>query len=69
MLAATRDGRILLATNRGSDTVSIFELTGADPLAAGAWKVTLPDGRHALVGVTNADDVAEIDLGTMLDDP
>jgi DNA-binding beta-propeller fold protein YncE len=121
MLAATRDGSIMVATNRGSNTLSIFELTGKDPLAAGAWKVTLgpvgqrpegvdisPDGtqawvgcrggneitivdlaqkksvdsfptltqsvarvrfaaggRHALIGVTNADDVAEVDLQTM----
>ena len=37
MLAFTTDGKTLVATNRGSDSVSIFELTASDPLFPGAW--------------------------------
>jgi 6-phosphogluconolactonase (cycloisomerase 2 family) len=37
MLAFTKDGKTLVATNRGSDSVSIFELTASDPLFPGAW--------------------------------
>jgi len=32
MLAFTKGGKTLVATNRGSDNVSIFELTASDPL-------------------------------------
>lgn len=75
MLAATRDGSIMVATNRGSNTLSVFELTGKDPLAAGAWKVTLvpvgqrpegvdisPDGTQAWVGCRAGNEITIVDL-------
>jgi DNA-binding beta-propeller fold protein YncE len=75
MLAATKDGRIMVATNRGSNTISIFELTSADPLEAGAWKVTLvpvgrapegldisPDGTQVWVGCRGSNEIAIVDL-------
>jgi len=41
MLAITRDGKKIIATNRGSGTVSIFELIDENPLKGGAWKETI----------------------------
>jgi hypothetical protein len=53
MLAATRDGKTMVATNRGSGTISIFELTRPDPLAAGAWKETIVPVGGARRGLTS----------------
>ncbi len=51
MLAATNDGKTMVAVNRGSGTVSIFPLTGADPLFAAAWKETIVPVSKAPEGV------------------
>ena len=57
MLAFTKDGKTLVATNRGSDSVSIFELTASDPLFPGAWKETI------VVDLTQKKMTASFDLG------
>ncbi|MDC0744512.1 YncE family protein [Polyangium mundeleinium] len=75
MLAATKDGKTLVATNRGSGTVSIFQLTKPDPLAAEAWKETIlpvgrnpegidvnPEGTQAWVGCRGGNEIAIVDL-------
>jgi DNA-binding beta-propeller fold protein YncE len=75
MLAATKDGRIMISTNRGSGSVSVFQLTGADPLMVGAWKETIvpvcrgpegldmsPDGTQVWVGCRGSNEIAIVDL-------
>jgi len=75
MLAATKDGKTMVATNRGSDTISIFQLTKSDPLVAGAWKETIvpvgrgpegldisPDGTQVWVGCRSGNEIAIVDL-------
>ncbi|WP_136935245.1 YncE family protein [Polyangium fumosum] len=75
MLAATKDGKTLVATNRGSGTVSILQLTKPDPLAAGSWKETIlpvgrnpegidvnPEGTQAWVGCRGGNEIAIVDL-------
>jgi DNA-binding beta-propeller fold protein YncE len=65
----------MIATNRGSNSVSIFELTGADPLKAGAWKETIvpvcrnpegldvsPDDAQVWVGCRGSNEIAIVDL-------
>ena len=67
MLAFTPDGKTFVSTNRGSDSVTVFELKGTDPLFPGAWKGTMvpacqgpegldisPDGSEAWVGCRGA---------------
>jgi DNA-binding beta-propeller fold protein YncE len=75
MLAATKDGKLMIATNRGSNTISIFQLTGVDPLVAGAWKEHFvpvcrnpegldvsPDQTQVWVGCRGSNEVAIVDL-------
>ena len=75
MLAATQDGRTIVATNRGSASVSIYQLTGGDPLVAGAWQHTVvpvcrapegldmsPDGTQAWVGCRGSNEIGIVDL-------
>lgn len=75
MLVFSEDGKQLITTNRGSGSVTIFELTGADPLAAGAWKETLvpvcaaPEGldihrgkNEVWVGCRRSNEIAIVDL-------
>lgn len=74
MLISTRDGRTIVATNRGSASVSIFQLSGGDPLAAASWKHTIvpvcgqpegldlsPDATQVWVGC-RAKEISIIDL-------
>jgi DNA-binding beta-propeller fold protein YncE len=75
MLRFSNDGRTLVATNRGSDTISVFELTATDPLSPGAWRQTTvsvcrapegidisPDGREAWVGCRSSNEIGIVDL-------
>jgi DNA-binding beta-propeller fold protein YncE len=76
MLAATKDGKYVVATNRGSGNISIFQLMGANPLFPGAWKETIvavgsgpegldisPDGKQVWVGLRGGvGGVAIVDL-------
>ena len=41
MLAMTKNGKKLISTNRGSGTISIFELMEENTLKGGAWKETI----------------------------
>jgi DNA-binding beta-propeller fold protein YncE len=75
MLAATKDGKTMVATNRGSASLSIFQLTRVDLLFAGAWKHTVvpvcrapeglditPDGTQVWVGCRASNEIAILDL-------
>jgi DNA-binding beta-propeller fold protein YncE len=75
MLAFSPDGKNLVTANRGSGSVSVFDLTGADPLFPSAWKETIipvcegpegidisPDGREAWVGCHGENGIAIVDL-------
>jgi len=71
-LKFTQDGRYLLGTNNNMDgelvivEVATRQLVKKLALGTGAEAIFLePDGRHALIGVTGKDQVAEIDLRTM----
>jgi DNA-binding beta-propeller fold protein YncE len=75
LLVFTKDGKTIVATNRGSNTVSVFELVGADPLFPGAWKHTIvpvcngpegidlsPDGTQIWVGCRKSNEVGIVSL-------
>ncbi len=72
-LVVSQDGRMIFAANRGSNTVSMFERTGA-PGAYGAWRHTIiavceapqgldlsPDGKQLWAGCRRSNQVAVID--------
>lgn len=69
------NGKSLVTANRGSGSLSVFDLTGGDPLFAGAWKETIvpvcegpegidisPYGREAWVGCHGENGIAIVDL-------
>jgi DNA-binding beta-propeller fold protein YncE len=71
-LVVSRDGKMIFTANRGSHTVTAFELTGA-PEAYNAWRTTIipvcrspqgldlsPDGRELWVGCRGSNEMAII---------
>lgn len=75
MLVITRDGKYIIATNRGSNSISIYERRGEDPLKAGSWKHTIlpvgenpegldlsPDGKQVWVGLRHNGEIAVVDI-------
>lgn len=75
MLALTKDGNRIIATNRGSNTLSIYELQGEDPLKAGSWKHTIvpvgdkpegialsSDSKFAWIGLRDKGEIAIVDI-------
>lgn len=63
MLEATKDGKFLISVNRGSGTVSVFELKGTDPLLAGAWKETFVNVGRAPEGIALSHDEKKVFVG------
>jgi DNA-binding beta-propeller fold protein YncE len=75
MLAATKNGKTMVATNRGSGSISVFQLTGPDPVFPGAWKETIisvchgpealdinPSESEVWVGCRSSNEIAIVDL-------
>lgn len=75
MLVITNDGKTIICTNRGSGTISIFNLKGENPLFAGAWKEIIipvgkapeglalnPDETQVWVGLRGGDGIVMVDL-------
>jgi DNA-binding beta-propeller fold protein YncE len=75
LLVFSKDGRTMVTTNRGSDTLSLFELTDTDPIAPYAWKETIipvcrgpegidlsPDGKQVWIGCRTANEVGIVDI-------
>ncbi len=75
MLVITNDGKHIVATNRGSNTISIFELRDENPLKAGAWKETIlpvganpegldisPDEKQVWIGLRRTGEVVIVDI-------
>ncbi len=75
-LVAGKDGRTIFAANRGANTVSMFERTGA-PGGYGAWRHTIipvcegpqgldlsPDGKQLWAGCRRGNQIAVIDTAT-----
>jgi DNA-binding beta-propeller fold protein YncE len=75
MLVLTDDGKTIVCTNRGSGTISIFNLNNENPLFAGAWKETIipvgkapegldlnHEGTEVWVGLRGGDGIVVIDI-------
>ncbi|RNL82378.1 YncE family protein [Sinomicrobium pectinilyticum] len=75
MLVVTQDGKYIIATNRGSNSISIYERRGDDPLKAGSWTHTIlpvgqnpegldlsPDGKQVWVGLRHNGEIAVVDI-------